>query len=318
MNALPLVDVACGVVINAAGELLAAQRPPGKRAAGYWEFPGGKIEPGEAPELALARELAEELGLVIEAPEPLIDFTHVYSDRRVRLRTYRITRFAGDPQAREGQAFCWIRPDRLLRLTPQLPTVGPILAALRLPAHYAFTPALPDGRPWTALPRCQAPRGALVRLRQPQWSAAHYADQAPGWVAAMRAAGFVPVLDRAPELSRALGVGLHLPSRRLTKALGRPVAAASPCLASVHSQEELMAARRWAVDAVVIGPVAATPSHPEVVGLGWAGFADLARQAGRPAYALGGLTPADVPAAKAAFGQGIAAIRAYFGDSPSG
>lgn len=86
VDARPLIEVACGVVLNPAGEALMAQRPAGKIAAGFWEFPGGKIEAGESAHNALVRELDEELGIRVHASTPLIDFIQPYTDRRVRWR----------------------------------------------------------------------------------------------------------------------------------------------------------------------------------------------------------------------------------------
>jgi 8-oxo-dGTP diphosphatase len=114
--ALPLIDVACGVLVDADGQVLMAQRPPGKIAAGHWEFPGGKIEPGETTLAALSRELREELGVEVLAAEPLIDFVHRYRDRRVRLRTYRVTAYRGQPQGQEAQTLAWRPVTRLLEL----------------------------------------------------------------------------------------------------------------------------------------------------------------------------------------------------------
>ena len=127
-----------------------AQRPSGKIAAGYWEFPGGKIEAGESAATALARELDEELGIQLGSSVPLIDFVQPYTDRRVRLATAWVHDYLGTPAGREGQALAWARPDRLLHLSPQLPSVAPILAALRWPRCYAITPAVPWG---AAVPR---------------------------------------------------------------------------------------------------------------------------------------------------------------------
>lgn len=311
--ALPLIPVACGVLVNGAGEVLMAQRPEGKIAAGYWEFPGGKIEPGEAPQAALRRELHEELGVTIAEIEPLIDFEHGYSDRRVRLQTFRCRIADGRPQGREGQALAWRAVADLLDLQPQLPTVAPILTALRLPAHYAWTPPCMDANRLAALPLPQVPPGSLVRLRQPQWNDTDYCAAAPAWRQQMQAAGLQPVLDRLAAMSGAPGVGLHLSAAAAAALPSRPVAAGGWLLVSAHDDRELQTAARVAADAVVIGHVAATPSHAESAPLGWRGFTRLARLAGRPTYAIGGLmAERDHAAARLAGAQGIAGIRTYW------
>ena len=136
---LPHIGVACGVLRRADGAVLLAQRPAGKIAAGKWEFPGGKIETGESPRVALERELHEELGIGISQARPLIRFTHAYHDRIVTLDTWLVERWRHEVRAVEGQCFDWQAPDAAIALD-LLPTVQPILAALRLPTDYVFTP----------------------------------------------------------------------------------------------------------------------------------------------------------------------------------
>ena len=95
-------------MIDAAGRVLIAQRPPGKHLAGGWEFPGGKLEPGEERLAGLARELREELGIRIEAPaRPLIRVRHAYPSRDVLLDMWVVRSFAGEPQGLDGQALRW-------------------------------------------------------------------------------------------------------------------------------------------------------------------------------------------------------------------
>jgi len=132
MRARREIHVMAGVLSDAAGRVLIAQRPVGKHLAGRWEFPGGKLHPGEAPLAGLKRELAEELALDAVAAEPMIRLCHDYNDRRVLLDVWRVTEWSGTPQGLDGQAFKWMSPD-------ELPTVDlleadqPIITALRLP-----------------------------------------------------------------------------------------------------------------------------------------------------------------------------------------
>ena len=311
--ALPLIQVACGVLVDDAGAVLMAQRPTGKIAAGYWEFPGGKIEPAEDAEAALRRELREELDVEITAIEPLIDFMHGYRDRRVRLQTFRCRVAAGRPRGREGQTLAWRPVDALLDLQPQLPTVAPILNALRLPVHYAWTPPLDVPEALVTLPMPRMPAGGLVRLRQPGWDIRSYAASAPAWVARMQDAGLQPVVDRPEVLPDCPGTSLHLSARAAEALPDRAAAGGRWLLVSAHNEAELQIAAGLGADAVVIGHVASTPSHPGVAALGWKGFTALARAAGRPAYAIGGLdAERDHAAARLAGAQGIAGIRTYW------
>ena len=131
-NPRPAVHVVAAAVTDADGRVLIAQRPEGKHLAGGWEFPGGKLEPGEAREAGLARELLEELGITITTPRPLIRVRHTYPTREVLLDMWVVTRFQGEPRGLDGQALRWCAQDDLPE-ADLLPADKPIVAALRLP-----------------------------------------------------------------------------------------------------------------------------------------------------------------------------------------
>ena len=118
-----------GVLVDAEGRVLLAQRPPGKHLAGLWEFPGGKREPGETPLAALRRELQEELGIDIEHGSPLVCVPWQYGDRELLLDAWCINRWQGTPASLEGQALQWHAPS-LVDPAQLTPADGPILQAL--------------------------------------------------------------------------------------------------------------------------------------------------------------------------------------------
>jgi mutator protein MutT len=129
----PFIHVVAGVVIDAADRVLIAQRPSGKHMAGGWEFPGGKLEPGEERLAGLARELREELGItLIGNPRPLIRVRHDYPSREVLLDVWVVKRFSGEPRGLDRQALRWCTRDEL-EAAELLPADRPIVAALRLP-----------------------------------------------------------------------------------------------------------------------------------------------------------------------------------------
>ncbi len=119
-----ITDVAVGVLIGASGILL-AQRPTGKTYEGYWEFPGGKLEPGESVEAALARELYEELGITVQNCQRWKVLEHHYAHAHVRLFFCKVTAWQGEPASREGQALAW--QTLPVTVAPLLPATFPVL-----------------------------------------------------------------------------------------------------------------------------------------------------------------------------------------------
>ena len=120
----PIVQVAAAVILRA-GQVLLAQRPPGKVYAGYWEFPGGKLEPGESPRHALDRELHEELGIVVGEARPWNVTRMDYAHARVRLHFCKVTSWQGGCEMREGQQMAW--QNLPVRVGPVLPGTLPVL-----------------------------------------------------------------------------------------------------------------------------------------------------------------------------------------------
>jgi 8-oxo-dGTP diphosphatase len=131
MTDKPLLLVVACALIDADRRVLIAQRPEGKSMASLWEFPGGKVEPGETPEAALIRELTEELG--IETREaclaPLSFVSHAYESIHLLMPLYVCRKWQGTPQTREHQALKWVRP-QALRDYPMPPADEPLIAAL--------------------------------------------------------------------------------------------------------------------------------------------------------------------------------------------
>ena len=125
-DARKVLEVAVGVLIQPDGRFLLTSRPPGKVYEGYWEFPGGKLEPGESVEQALRRELQEEIGLAVGAVHPwkteMVDYPHAL----VRLNFCKVFEWAGELQMHEGQSFAW--QSLPVQVKPVLPGTVPVLA----------------------------------------------------------------------------------------------------------------------------------------------------------------------------------------------
>jgi len=128
---LPTIAVAAGILQQADGRVLLAQRPAGGHMAGSWEFPGGKIQRGETPLLGLMRELSEELGVTTRLARYFARYRHEYPDRRVELHFWKVLRWEGNPAGLEGQATRWLPVNDLLEsglLSADIPVVDLLLA----------------------------------------------------------------------------------------------------------------------------------------------------------------------------------------------
>jgi len=308
-----VIDVAAAVLLRADGQFLLTQRPAGKVYGGYWEFPGGKLEPGEPPARALARELHEELGLDIQAATPWITRVYTYPHGTVRLHFFRVRRWNGDPHGREGQAFSWQRVEAIA-VAPMLPANEPVLRALALPTEYALSNAteVGDDAFVTALRQRLAQGLRLVQLREKTMPRERLVRLAGTVMSLVREAGGIVLVNADEALAREAGAdGVHLTAARLAAIDARP--AFEWVGASVHGTAELRQAERLGVDLAVLGPVHPTPTHSGAPPLGWDGFERVARDAAIPVFAIGGLVPGDLERAWTHGAHGIAMIRGAWG-----
>jgi 8-oxo-dGTP diphosphatase len=310
------VEVAAAVLIRSDGAVLLAQRPASKVYSGYWEFPGGKVEPGEPVAEALKREIREELGIEIGRAYPWITRVFTYPHATVRLHFYRVHVWRGEPRALEHQAIAWQRPDAI-KLDPLLPANGPVLRSLLLPAEYAITQAGERGVE-AFLSRFEARLRSglrLIQVREKSLGREEAGKFARRVLAIARPYGAKVLVNADTVLAREVGAdGVHLTAELLRGATARPD---FPwCGASCHSREELRRAEALGVDFVVLGPVHATPSHPDAVPLGWQRFQEIAAGAAIPVYALGGIVPSDLEPAMNCGAHGIAMVRGSWGEIP--
>ncbi|HQU14887.1 MAG: thiamine monophosphate synthase [Chromatiales bacterium 21-64-14] len=318
MHAVP-IHVAVAVIFDTRGRVLITRRPHHAHQGGLWEFPGGKVEPGESARAALGRELAEELGIEVQEARPLIRVPHDYPDRRVMLDVWRVAAFHGAPEGREGQPLDWVFPQDLG--TRAFPAADrPVLVALRLPDRYLITPE-PGPDLGEFLDRLE--QRLALGLRLVQLRVRRLDPQDGEWLAARAVAcchryGAQLLINGAPCAAQALGAdGVHLSAARLMALIQRPLPPDQWVAASCHDASELAHAARVGVDFAVLSPVAPTPSHPGMPVLGWDGFARLTDAVPFPVYALGGVAVGDLADAFASGAQGVAAIRALWGaDGP--
>jgi len=285
----PVTDVAVGVMLGRDGRVLLAERPPGKPMAGYWEFPGGKIEPGENPRTALARELHEELGIDIGQALPWITRVYRYPHATARLHLFRVTQWQGEPCGREGQRLSWQDP-LAVAIDPLLPANHGILTALQLPPLYAISQASKYGIAGFMERLQDALEGGvrLIQVRErtmPPQQLAVFAAEVVRLAHRYRARVLV---NGDAVLARASGAdGVHLQAGQLMDSDQAP---ATPLwAASCHNRDELLQAAGLGADFAVLSPVLPTSSHPGAPALGWQRFAELSRDLPMPVYSLGGM-----------------------------
>ena len=309
----PAVEVVAGVIRDARGRVLLARRTEGRDLAGLWEFPGGKREPGESAQAALARELREELGIEAEIGAPLIRVPQAYPHKRLCLDVYAVDRWKGTMRGLEGQALAWVPQHKLVQY-PMPPADRPVVAALEQAPLYLVTPAPgDDDDAWLASLQVALDGGvSRVQLRAPGIDLARWSALVARAVRRCRKAGADVLVNGDMALAAANKAGLHLPAAQLATHVRRPVPEGVSLAASCHTLDELQAAQALGCDFAVVGTLASTPSHPQAEVLGWDGFARLREHVSMPLYAIGGLGTEDLEQARRHGAQGIAAIRALW------
>ena len=303
------IEVAAAVIHDATGRFLLAQRPPGKAFAGYWEFPGGKVEPGESAAAAMRRELHEELGIDVDTVCPWLTRDFDYPHASVRLRFFRIYQWRGSPRGREGQRFAW-QTTRGLEVAPLLPANGPIMRALDLPEVYGITQAEALGMDtFKRMLAGALERGLkLIQVREKHLPMDALRPFAAQVVALSHRYGARVLINGDVQLARDTGAdGVHLTSAMLRSMKERP--ACEWVAASCHDRAEIEAAIHLGADFAVAGPVAPTPTHPGASLLGWDGFARCVEDTSIPVYALGGMQRQDLERARQSGAQGVAMVR---------
>lgn len=315
-----IVEVAAAVILRDNGEeFLLAQRPVGKVYAGYWEFPGGKVEPGETVRDALVRELQEELGITATAATPWLTRQFTYPHATVRLNFWRVTAWEGEigiTAPLEHSAVEWMRCDESATVAPILPANDPILKALSLPTIMAITNMEENGED-AELSRLEGAVGKGLRLFQirdkglPGAERAWFAQAAAEMV---RNSGALVLVNDDPVLAHRIHAsGVHLSAAASRYRQARPDASevGNWVGASCHNEAELKHANDLGLDYALLGPVLPTLTHPGMEHLGWENFARLVAGSAIPVFALGGMTMDMLETAQAHGAHGIALMRSW-------
>ena len=304
------VDVAAGVLIRRDGHVLLAQRPLKKVYAGYWEFPGGKVEPGETPRMALDRELNEELGIRVTCAYPWLTQVFTYPHALVRIYFYRVTSWTGTMASREHQALEWQMPQHVT-LAPMLPANTPLMRALAISAEYAISNVSEVGEPafLRALERRLLRGLRLVQLREETVTREALRALGHKVIAMCRPYGARVLVNADIQVAQEIGAdGIHLSAHQLAQLDDRPHFAWVG--ATCHDEGELAKAAQLGVDFVVLGPVEEVAPSGTGSPMGWQRFSRLIADYSLPVFASGGLGRAYLETAWTHGAHGIAARRA--------
>lgn len=314
-----IVHVAVAVIINKNHQVCISLRHKEAHQGGLWEFPGGKVEPGESVDAALVREIKEELDLVINHPRPLIKITHSYADKKVCLHVRKILSFDGQATGVEGQQVKWVSIDQLSAYDfPEANNA--IVKALQLPDKYLITGKFIDADDLIKkLAAALANNIKLVQLRLKSDDLKNL-TKVPDLLRKIAQlclqANAKLMLNIPNDLLNAMDFsaiafdGIHADSRTLMSLSSRPQGHLFS--ASCHNKTQLLKAEQLKADFVVLSPVQKTASHPDVQAIGWQTFAAMVENMSIPVYALGGVSADDIEKAWMHGGQGVAAISAFW------
>jgi len=315
-----LVHVAPAALVNSEGAVLLTRRHDDAHQGGLWEFPGGKLDPGESVSEGLHRELREELGVVPDKHRPLIRVRHRYADREVLLDVHLVTVWKGEPEGLEGQPLAWVLPGQLDDY-PMPAADEPIVRALLLPSTYLITPPqMADRESFGAQLEASLGAGAsLVQLRLFDLPPSELVSVGREVCRLCHANGARVLFNGDAATAETIGAdGLHLNSRELHRIDRRPTASEGLLAASCHTPGDLARAAEIGADFALLSPVLPTRSHPDAEPLGWARFAEWVDPCPLPVYALGGMHPDLLKTAWQHGAQGVAGIRGLWRDEPAG
>jgi 8-oxo-dGTP diphosphatase len=311
------IHVVAAVIRESNGAVLLTRRADDAHQGGLWEFPGGKVEPGELRLAALRRELKEELAIEVQQARPLIAVMHDYGDRKVWLDVWCVDRWSGDLRGREGQPLQWVLANDLDKVA--MPAADlPIVKAAQLPSYYLVTPEPKNKAQFIEIVRQQIRSGCpLLQLRAKSLATCEFRELAINVLEISCGTATRVLLNRDPSLAMELNAdGVHLTSQALWQLSTRPVPGSKMLGVSCHNREDLEQARRIGADFAVLGPVGETASHAGLQPMGWSRFAEFVRAINLPVYAIGGMQRSDLATSQEHGAQGIAAIRDFWLNLP--
>jgi len=318
-----VLHVAVGIIKNNKNQVLLSRRPADVHQANLWEFPGGKLEPGETVRQALCRELNEELALTVKSAQPLIKIYHDYEEHSVLLDVWQIDSwdmgYVDDKGLRgqEGQKVEWVDISSLG--DRDFPAANKaIIKAVQLSDFYLICPE-PEVDSKNYINKFKACISAGVRLFQLRFGEKSCYEKHEDLINEMldlcKSSQSRLLVNNLPDYAMKIGAhGVHLNSTRLKQLNKRPLDKDFLVSASCHNSIELEHACKIDVDFAVLSPVNKTTSHKAAKPLGWDKFKNLVESVNIPVYALGGMQADDIKKYRDYGAQGVSVLSGIWND----
>jgi len=291
-------------------QILIAKRQSHQFMGGFWELPGGKIEHGESPEVAISRELNEELGIIVDKLSLHQTMVYQYTDRIVELSIYNIDNYLNTPKGVEGQEIAWVSVENL-NSYKLLPTMKSFINSITLPKQYWITPSSNhQSDEWIRKFDEKIKQGiSLIQLRSKTKLDITFIEELHNKCKHNNINLLLNTVDKS--FHEAYCDGWHITTGEMFDLKSRPCANNKLLGASTHDLTEALKAQDLGADFIVISPVQATQTHPDTVPIGWDAAKEVVDKLNIPVYFLGGMTLNDLDKTLKLGAQGIAGVSAF-------
>ena len=304
------IKAVVGVLHNKDQQMLIAKRQSHQFMGGFWELPGGKIEHGESPEVAISRELNEELGIIVDKLSLHQTMVYQYTDRIVELSIYNIDNYLNTPKGVEGQEIAWVSVENL-NSYKLLPTMKSFINSITLPKQYWITPSSNhQSDQWIKKFEEKLKQGIkLIQLRSKTKLDITFIEELHNKCKHNNINLLLNTVDKS--FHEAYCDGWHITTGEMFDLKSRPCANNKLLGASTHDLTEALKAQDLGADFIVISPVQATQTHPDTVPIGWDAAKEVVDKLNIPVYFLGGMTLNDLDKTLKLGAQGIAGVSAF-------
>ena len=300
------IEVVVGIIHNSNNEVFIAKRQKNQFMAGYWELPGGKVEPGEDHLSAIKRELFEETGITVKDCKLVQKIQHIYPEKTINLSVYSVDDYLSEPLGSEGQEITWSSADKFKNFK-LLPTMWRIIHKFSLPKFYWITPD--NHQSDIVINECKKQLANGVKFIQLR-SKTHLDHT------------YIKKINRLCKKNQAKLIlntpnktfnepcdGWHLTSLELMSLKERPVIEEKLIGASTHNIDEALHAENISADYISLSPIEKTLTHPDSPPLGWEDASGIIEKCNLPVFLLGGMKKNLIEKALSIGAQGVAGIR---------